>query len=330
MFTAYVRGLKTGNMQVYKNLAMLPLLSDASSEVAYLLLDEALDKHLIEVTELTEGGHVPELKVINKSDTMVLLLDGEELVGAKQNRIINTTILIAAKSTIIIPVSCVEQGRWSYVSNKFSSCKRVMSSDMRARKADQVYASRKARGTYHSDQSAIWNEISRKAVHFETHSPTMAMSDIYLQEQGSIDEYRKHFSTADRQVGALFLINGRVAGLDSFSSTDTLAKMFGKLVDSYALDAMEWLQPDCEIKISDDTAQKYLDSILSARIELTNSVALGSDLRLNSPVVTGFALIYETTILHLSAFARKNGQEEAPEYRRMHRFSQRRSNRKEA
>ena len=57
---------------------------------------------------------MPDLKVINKSEVMVLILDGEELVGAKQNRIVNTTILIPAKETVLIPVSCVEQGRWSY------------------------------------------------------------------------------------------------------------------------------------------------------------------------------------------------------------------------
>jgi hypothetical protein len=63
--------------------------------------------------EVSRGGSVPELKVVNKSDRMLLILDGEGLVGAKQNRIVNTTILIAGNTTTVIPVSCVEQGRWS-------------------------------------------------------------------------------------------------------------------------------------------------------------------------------------------------------------------------
>jgi environmental stress-induced protein Ves len=66
---------------------------------------------VVEVAEVDESGQFSRLKVINRSDLSVLILDGEELVGAKQNRIVNTTILIAAESVTIIPVSCVEQGR---------------------------------------------------------------------------------------------------------------------------------------------------------------------------------------------------------------------------
>ena len=61
----------------------------------------------------SESGSVPELVVENPLAERVLLYDGEELVGAKQNRILNVSVLVEAKSTLTIPVSCVEQGRWS-------------------------------------------------------------------------------------------------------------------------------------------------------------------------------------------------------------------------
>ena len=60
----------------------------------YLLLDEVLAQGCIEIKEVSTQGTVPDLKVINTSPMMILILDGEELVGAKQNRIVNTTILI--------------------------------------------------------------------------------------------------------------------------------------------------------------------------------------------------------------------------------------------
>jgi hypothetical protein len=91
----YLEQAKVGRKQVYKNMAVFPLLSDYSLSLEYLLLSEALGAGLIEVTEVDNHGAVPNLKVRNKSEQMVLILDGEELVGAKQNRIVNTTILIA-------------------------------------------------------------------------------------------------------------------------------------------------------------------------------------------------------------------------------------------
>ena len=58
----------------------------------YLTLKEALEKRLLVIKEVSAQASVPELKVINNADLPVLLLDGEELAGAKQNRVLNTTM----------------------------------------------------------------------------------------------------------------------------------------------------------------------------------------------------------------------------------------------
>ena len=122
----YLEQIKVGRKQSFKNLSIYPLLSTYSSGLEYLLLDEALAGGFMEVVELDNDGSVRELKVVNKSPEMILILDGEELVGAKQNRIVNTTILVQANTTIVIPVSCVEHGRWSYDSPSFHSQERMM------------------------------------------------------------------------------------------------------------------------------------------------------------------------------------------------------------
>ncbi len=132
----YLEQAKIGRKQTYKNLAIFPLLSTYFLDLEYLLLDEALAGGLIEVIAVDTEGSVPDLKVVNKSPQMILILDGEELVGAKQNRIVNTTILIQGNATIVIPVSCVEQGRWSYDSPRFYSQSRVMSPSLRAMKSE--------------------------------------------------------------------------------------------------------------------------------------------------------------------------------------------------
>ena len=127
----YLDKVKVGRKQSYRNLAVFPLLSGYATGLDYMTLDEGLAGGLIQVTEVSQGGTVPELKVVNKSPRMVLILDGEELVGAKQNRIVNTTILVQAQSTTVIPVNCVEQGRWHYRSPSFSSEERMMSPALR-------------------------------------------------------------------------------------------------------------------------------------------------------------------------------------------------------
>ena len=85
-----------------------------------MLLEEALEQKCARVNEVSQSGSVPELKFTNDCERPVLLMDGEELVGAKQNRILNLTVLAPAGKTIIIPVSCVEAGRWQARSAEFS------------------------------------------------------------------------------------------------------------------------------------------------------------------------------------------------------------------
>jgi hypothetical protein len=142
----YLGSLQLGEVQQFKNLAMVPVVSDYDDGLGYITLGEALGVGSIEIREVSEGGSVPELRVVNRAGMMVLILDGEELVGAKQNRIVNTSILVAAGCEIVIPVSCVEQGRWTYKSDVFSSKQRVMSPSIRQVKARDVNASMRATG----------------------------------------------------------------------------------------------------------------------------------------------------------------------------------------
>ena len=76
--------LTLGEPQVHLNLSLFPLLGDGVAEPGYLLLDEALAQGCACVTEVSEAGSVPELRFVNACERPVLLLDGEELVGAKQ------------------------------------------------------------------------------------------------------------------------------------------------------------------------------------------------------------------------------------------------------
>ena len=92
----------------------------------------------VRITEVREGGSVPDLRVANLGDVPLLLLDGEQLVGAKQNRILNMTVLVAAQSEVTIPVSFVEQGRWRYQARRSAPSDFSQYASLRAKKSAWV------------------------------------------------------------------------------------------------------------------------------------------------------------------------------------------------
>jgi hypothetical protein len=148
---------------------------------------------------------VPELRLVNRGADPLLLVDGEELVGAKQNRIVNLTIMVAPQSHLTIPVSCVEAGRWRARSRAFSSAPRTQYATGRAKRMAQVSQSM-AFGHYTSDQSEVWADIAEKSSRLNTSSPTGAMAALFADNTAFIDECAASLPAGDHQVGALFTI----------------------------------------------------------------------------------------------------------------------------
>ena len=105
-----IEEVSLGEPTVHGHMAIFPLLDKEESARDYLTLDESIANGYAHVTEINESGDVPELKFRNSSDKRIFLMEGEELVGAKQNRTLNLSILAPAEREITIPVTCVESG----------------------------------------------------------------------------------------------------------------------------------------------------------------------------------------------------------------------------
>jgi hypothetical protein len=153
----------------------------------YIVLDDALSAGVIEITELSESGSVPELLVVNRGPDPVLIIDGEELLGAKQNWVVNLTILVAAQSKLTIPVSCVEAGRWRSRSRAFAAAPRAQYASGRGKRMAQVTLSMRERGVHVSDRSEVWADIAAISCRLQTSSPTAAMEALFDQHAGFID-----------------------------------------------------------------------------------------------------------------------------------------------
>ncbi len=325
----FFQHIKVGAKQSHKNMTLYCLLAAREADADFLTLDDALNERVLQVTEVDDAGEVPELKVRNRSDRKILVLDGEELVGAKQNRVLNVTILIAPESETVIPVSCVEQGRWSYRSREFGSARRAMSASMRKKKSETVAMSLEEEGSFRSDQGTVWAEIDAKYARMATPaSPTMAMADLYEAHRETSEDYLKAFRPVDNQIGMVVFIDGEVAGVELLGKFESLKKNHSKLVHSYVMDALETLDAKkikARSKASKARANKILESAGKAAVEKRKSVALGQDVRLESDEVVGAGLEFEGQVLQMTVFM-KDHQGQAEETRRaMSRASRRRS-----
>ena len=324
----FLAAISVGPEQCYKNMAVFPLLANQGADIQFITLDEALAERALVITEIDEAGRVPELKVVNNSRDKILLLDGEELIGAKQNRVLNVTILLAPNSETLIPVSCIEQGRWSFKSREFSSARRTMSADLRKKKTQSVHNRVRETGSFASDQGEIWQEINLK---FErSHvppSPTMALSDLFEAKRDTSEDYLKNFSPVDKQMGLAVFIDGNIAGVEFLGRHDKFQLLYHKLVSSYVMDALEnnVEAPKAETSRSLNTLIGFLADAAQSPLDRRRSVSLGWDIRLESENMVGAGLEFEQQILQLSLFQKDSGQRTGKNERPLRRASGKRN-----
>jgi hypothetical protein len=303
MFAALLDKISLGSPVSHGDLTLTPILRGGAplSSLEPMALEEALAAGLLKVSEVSDAGRVPELSVLSTSDTAVLILDGEELVGAKQNRIVNATILVPPRGAIVIPVSCIESGRWGYSRPGFASGGRVASHELRAAKSLSVTHSLKKSSSYASDQREVWNSVEKCLESLGTPSGTRALSDGYTGRGTDIDEYLTAFTRQASQVGVVYRIRGSLAGLDLFGSERSFASAFPKLVRGSALQALAGYGDG----VARGDEKMLLRRALTAPAESFPAVGLGESLRIDTDDVGGGALRVESGLVHLFAFTRK-------------------------
>lgn len=294
--------LEFGELQQHGNMAVLPLFPKSNGGPEYLTLAQALEQRVLRVTEISQSGSVPELQVANQADVCVLILDGEELAGAKQNRVLNTTILLKEKSEMVIPVTCTEQGRWSYSSAEFRDSGVLAAHRLRSSSSASVARSLAATQRHTSNQGEAWDQIARLSTESGVRSSTGAMRDVYEAKTAELNDYVKAFPVSPGQRGILVLVNGRPAGLDLLSRETAYATLHTKLIKSYALDAI--LQPKSDAqKPSREQAAEFLKHAALAEEQQYDSVGHGRDYRYKGADVVGSALVWQQTVVHLAFFA---------------------------
>ena len=294
-----LRQVQRGETVTEGRLGMIPLLDPTAGEAHYLTLKEAMDRGECSVTEVSDSGSVPELNVVNTGKTPVLILDGEQLLGAKQNRIVNLSIMLAPKSETTIPVTCVEQGRWDSRPDEFKTSGNVMYQKVRADKMRHVSAQMLKDEAPFADQGAVWSEIEGKSRRMNVRSATDAMDSIFTQEKTRLDVFVKRCTPVEHQVGAVFALDGRECGVELFDAVSTWATFSPRLVRSWAVDAVEEGAPASRGR---RTTVNLIERLCDGSWKVSPSLGVGWDARLAANDVTCGALLVKDSLVHLAAF----------------------------
>ena len=306
----FLTRIKLAPRQVHKALTLWPLVWPEGAEgsgPASVPLHEALERGEVRIDEVDEGGSVPHVRVTNRGKQPVLFLFGEEIVGAKQNRVANATFLVPAKSKAVIDVSCVEAGRWGRRSRAgFYASKSVVSSSLRRKMARKVQLAVAGGRGFAADQGEVWDEIGTRLEGSGTDSATSAWADYRESRAPDLAAIERAFHPVERQVGFVAMLGNEVVGLEALGRSAAFAASFQTLLRAYTIDAVDaglLRQREARPKgaAQFDAAEPFIAALAGAEVTWSGSLGLGSDLRVDAAGVSACALACEG-VVHVTAF----------------------------
>lgn len=277
----------------------VPLFAETDVQEEFLTLDEAFAQKLVEVSETSEDGSVPELVVGNGASQSVFLLDGEQVLGLKQNRTFNLSMVLPPYQTTVVPVSCLERGRWSAQANLASSAEHVHFAKGRAKRMESVSQNLRVFNSLRSDQGQVWADIDEK-FSAERESCTSAEADFYAHRRSSIDNDLARFAPQPHQVGVIFGANSKVIGFDLFGSAYLFARLGPKLVRSYLLEADEYTGPASPP--AKDQLMQAVSSLFGVKSQAFDAPGLGETHRWSNDAGNSAALIVDGKCVHAVGF----------------------------
>jgi hypothetical protein len=299
-FRELLTTLTIGQPTHHHNLTFFPLLWPETHEPSYKLLSTAIEAGEAVVEEVNESGSVPNLAVTNKAKRPLLIPEGEILIGAKQNRVINVTVLMAAGVKFVLPVSCVEAGRWRYQSRQFES-KFCAPPSLRNKKLKAIHKNRAAGGPAESDQGEVWDEVRKCLDGVDARSETASLTDAFVSAEQTLKEHCKRLVLPGGAAGVLVGRHDRIIGMDLFDSLMTLKTLWDRLADAYFFDALR--NPSAAAPTLVDHAKRFSERVGCAATPRVPALALGEELEIASAGIVGAALLYDGGLCHLAAFS---------------------------
>lgn len=227
-----------GEPQIAGPLAVFPVFGP-EPRARYRAFAQAIELGAF-VRELESGAAVGSLCIENPTDLALLVYEGEEVLGAQQNRIFDASVLVAAQTNVAAPVSCVEQGRWDgrRFGERFRPSPQAADPSLRRTKRRSVNAHAAAGHEARADQGELWREVGTRLSRHRVASPSAAMSDVFDGRRADLEEASRAIRHLDDQLGAVAQVGGRVVALDLGGRADVFASLLPRLAQGYALEAL--------------------------------------------------------------------------------------------
>lgn len=273
-------------------LTIFPLRGPSDGAPRYATLSEALATGTLDVAELSQP-EVNHIQVVNRGALPVLITDGETLVGGGQNRVVNSSVLMPPGLTIL-PVSCVEHGRWNLGTAGFVAAE-VAYPSLRAAKTQQVYSTLQTSGAHMADQGQVWASVAAQHAAHGVGAATGAMHDVYAGRGDALVPYARAFPYPPGTVGLITAYSGRIVSLEAFDAAETMRGLWHKLVRAAALEAFA-LPPG--IAVPRDRAERMCKRVRKATIEEFTSPGIGRDARCYGNGIRGSALLLDGMTIH--------------------------------
>jgi hypothetical protein len=234
-------------------------------------ISQALALRLAEITEVSEGGSVQDLLVKNFSDKYLLIYEGTLLKGAKQNRVVNATLLLPPNSKHQIPASCVEQGRWHASSRCFEGSAYSAPQFLRKTIRSSISSSGSLKGT----QGKVWNDIQEYACKSSVYNSSSDFEDIYHRSDKKASIFPQGLSLPPA-AGIMLQVGGEWS-LDFVANEAAFANLAPRLIPGYEFTPRESPAP-----AAGDPGQVLADRIRQGRCFTQPSIGGGTDVRIET------------------------------------------------
>ncbi len=262
------------------------------------------------VVDELDAPSVPALRVRNPGDKPVLVVEGEHFLGGKQNRTVNTSVLVPALADLEIPVSCLERDRWGRP-RAARRDEEFTAAAVRATNHAGVAESMRRHGSRAGDQAAVWGEVDALLSRTSAESATAAAADVKRAvRRRAPDRVAAIEKLAARgplpgQCGIVVVHGRRVAAMDLFGTPHLLAVHWSALIRSHLLESSV-----AEGSPSASRVLRIVRRFAAAPAEEAPGVGLGVEHRVANHRLVGHALTFNGAILHAALFMREHGRTE--------------------